>query len=79
MSIHQQEPQGRTGLAPSEPQTLSEYAARVKTMGDDELQANMEEMAKAEHTGSWGRERHALLVSELQHRRKHRRGERGAV
>jgi hypothetical protein len=44
-------------------------------MGDDELEANIDEMAKATHTGSWGRERHALLVAELRHRRRHRRGE----
>jgi len=75
MSTPEQYRQGQTGLAPCEPITLSEYASLVKTMGDEELEANIDEMAKADHTGSWGRDRHALLVTEIQHRRKHRRGE----
>lgn len=76
MSTHEPPTQGPSGLAPATPTILTDYAAQVKAMGDDEISAALDVMREAaSYTGRWGMDRLQILNTEIKRRRKHRRGE----
>lgn len=66
---------GQAGLAPCEPQTLSDYAREALSMGDEEIQSEILVMEAATHLGKFSRDRADILRAEQSRRWRKRRGE----
>ena len=73
MSTHTH--QGQAGLAPCEPQTLTDYAREALSMGDEEIQAEILVMEGAAYLGKSSRDRAEILRAEQSRRWRKRRGE----